>query len=358
MDPTPDRLYLEPPGLPTGTSCQSIAANPEQVLHAPFPTGATPSEARYACLPNNVAWSNLMSELGMAIAPPMLHPARTTGYGGFTLSLEATFTHINADAVDGTGTAYWHQGTQGTVDPNTHQFSTQNRSPDSFIQVYSIKARKGLPFGFEIAGVLGYVANTSLWVGGGDVRWALLEGFRAGALQYVPDISLGGGVRTLSGSSTFYLTTVGLDAELSKPIPLAASAVLTPYLGAQRIIIFADSAAVDLTPNVDPVAQCGSLGANVPGNPNAAPPFDGSTLCKNKLSNGNPNDSDFNNDRTFNQARIHRWRGTIGANYRHELLDVGAEFAMDLTEPSAENANLGISGERQWTLSLATGISF
>ena len=348
MDITPDRLYLEPPGLPAGTSCQSIAANPEQVLHPPFPAGASPSQPQYACLPNNIAWSNLMSELGMALAPAMLRPARTTGYGGFELSFEATFTHINADAVDSTGTQYWHQGTQGTVDPNTHQFSTQNRSPDSFIQVYAVKARKGLPFGFEIAGVLGYVANTSLWVIGGDVRWAVFEGFRSDAWKYVPDLAIGGAVRTVSGSSTFYLTTVALDAELSKPIPLADSAVLTPYIGAQRVIIFADSASVDLTPNVDPAAQCGPLGSNA----------DGSTICKNKLSNGAPDNSDYNNDRTFNEARIHRWRGIVGVDYRYELIDLGAEFATDLTDPSDENANLGISGARQWTISLKTGVSF
>ncbi len=358
MDPTPDRLYLEPAGLPAHVSCQQIAQNPEQVLQPPFPPGASPAQPRYACLPNNVAWSNLMSELGMAVAPTAFHPARTAGSGGFSLSLEATFTHINANAVDSTGTLYWHQGTQGTVDPNTHQFSTQNTNPDSFIQVYSLKARKGLPYGFEIAGVLGYVANTSLWVGGGDVRWAPLEGFRTGVLGYFPDLSLGGGVRTLSGSATFYLTTVGLDAELSKPITLADSAVLTPYAGAQRVIIFADSAAVDLTPNVDPIAQCGSLGANVPGNPYGQAPFDGSMVCKNRLSNGAPNDGDFNNDRAFESARIHRWRGIVGVQYRYEVLDLAAQFAMDLTDPGAENTNLGVSGDRQWTVSLETGVSF
>jgi hypothetical protein len=31
---------------------------------------------------------------------------------------------------------------------------------------------------------------------------------------------------------------------------------------------------------------------------------------------------------------------------------------MDLTEPSAENANLGVSGGRQWTISLEAGVFF
>ena len=170
---SPERLYLEPPGLPPGTSCQSIAANPEQVLHAPFPAGALPNS--YPCLPNNISWANMMSELGMAIAPPAFHPARTTGLGGFALSFQASYTHINANAMDQTGTQYWHQGTQGAVDTNKNQFSVVNNSPDSILQVYTLNARKGLAYGFEINGALGYVSNTSLWVGGADVHWSLLE---------------------------------------------------------------------------------------------------------------------------------------------------------------------------------------
>jgi hypothetical protein len=47
---------------------------------------------------------------------------------------------------------YWHDGTEGSVDPNNKQFSIVNNSPDSILQVYSLKARKGLPLGFEIVG--------------------------------------------------------------------------------------------------------------------------------------------------------------------------------------------------------------
>ena len=115
---------------------------------------------------------------------------------------------------------YWHLGTQGAQDPNTKQYSTINNAPDSLLQIYAIKARKGLPLGFEIAGSLGTIANTSLWVSGGDIRWSLMEGFRTGALGILPDISVGGGVRTLTGTSRFYLTTVGIDVKMSKPITL------------------------------------------------------------------------------------------------------------------------------------------
>ncbi len=98
------------------------------------------------CLPNNVGWANLMSELGMAIAPTAFHAARTTGLGGFALSLEASFTHMNVDASAG-GQQYWHLGTAGPVDPNTHAFSVENTNPDSLLGVYSSRPARASPTG-------------------------------------------------------------------------------------------------------------------------------------------------------------------------------------------------------------------
>jgi hypothetical protein len=317
------------------------------------------------CTPNNVAWANLMSELGMAIAPTAFHSARTTGLGGFALSFEASYTHVNSDATAG-GHQYWQEGTEGQIDPNTHAFSIRNTNPDSLLGVYSLKARKGLAYGFEIAGDLGFLADTSLWVGGADVRWAILEGYRTGLLGYFPDIAIGGGVRTLGGSPKFFLTTVGLDAQISKPIAIDESAVLTPYLGAQRVIIFADSSVVDLTPSVDPL-NCGYLGPNVPGNPHATPsnvaaagqmPNSGMPLCTNAGPANNVSAIDFDNDTTFARARIHRWRWIAGLNYKFEVLYLAAQFAMDLTNPSAENGVIGVNGSKQWTTSFEAGVSF
>jgi hypothetical protein len=370
MDPAPERLYLQPASLPSGTNCQDAARDPQSFLTR---TGQPPNF--FACAPNNVAWANMMNELGFAIAPSAFHPARTTGFGGFALSLEATFAHVNADAVDGTGTQYWHAGTRGAIDPSTQNYPAQNGNPDSILQIYTLKARKGLGFGFEVAGALGYVANTSLWIGGADIRWALLEGYRTGVLGYFPDIAIGSGVRTVGGTPSFYLTTVGIDGQVSKPFALADSAVLTPYVGAQRLLIFADSTVVNLTPNIDPLAQCGYMGTNVPGNPAANPKtaaqpngdpnhaYDGAPVCSNKLKGPDgkvyDNNGDFNNQVTFNKLRTHRWRGIAGVTYRYEVLYLAGQFAFDLTDPGSENnSSAGISGSRQWALSLEAGVFF
>ncbi len=348
MDPTPERLVLQPPGLQAG-GCQAIASDPQGALNR----GQTPNQ--FACRPDNVAFANMVSELGFAIAPTAFHPARTTGIGGFSLTIEASYTKINADGVskaaDGTQTEYWHQGTQGSVDPNNKNFSNKNNSPDSLIQVYSLKARKGLPFGLELAGALGTIANTSMWITGADIRWALMEGFRTGPLGLLPDVAVGSGVRTLVGTSKFHLTTVGIDAQVSKPITLADAAVLTPYVGYQRLIIFGDAVVVDTTPNVDPLQQCGYQGAD---------PSTGSPICRNRLTRPDgqtiENNGDFNNNITFDKVRTHRHRGIFGVNYRYEVLFLAGQFLIDLTPPSDENP--GLSDSRQWTFSLEAGAFF
>jgi hypothetical protein len=339
MSPTPERLVLQPPNLPPGQTCQSIAQNPGAAVSS----GLAPQN--FPCRPNNAAFANMVSELGFAIAPSAFYPARTTGVGGFQVSFEASYTRISAGRSvqdpDGSRTRYWELGTRGP------EGAQRNAAPDSLLQIYAIKARKGLPYGLELAGSFGTIANTSLWVGGGDLRWSLLEGFRRGALGVLPDISVGGGVRTVTGTSKFYLTTAGLDLRVSKPIIVADSAQVIPAVGFQRLYVFGDSNVVDATPNVDALEQCGYAGNN---------PDTGLPICRNKLPNGADANTDFANTFTFQKVRTHRNRGLVAVNYRYEALWLGSQIAFDLNDPKDENP--GLVGSMQWTLSFEGGVFF
>jgi hypothetical protein len=330
-----------------GDTCQTAAANAKAYLQS----GRYSSTMFPTCSPDNASWRNLMNELGMVIAPTAFHPARTTGFGGFALTLEASYTSINSNQ-SVNGVQYWHQGTEGPTNNQTNQSSVVNQSPDSIMQVYSLKARKGLPYGFEIVGSLGYVSNTSYWTGGADIRWAILEGFRTGPLGYFPDISVGGGVRTLTGSPKFFLTTVGIDAQISKQFAIAESAKLTPYIGFQHVLIYADSTLVDLTPNTNALQQCGYAGTMGAGDPNPGQP-----ICRNGVTASNPggNNQDFNNNATFTKARLYRNRGIFGVNYRFEQLYVAGQFMIDVTDPGQ---NEDIVGGKQWTTVLEAGVFF
>ncbi len=344
MDPVTERFIKQPANLPPGSTCQSIAADPGALVAK----GLRPQD--FPCRPDNASFQNMVSELGFAIAPSAFYPARTTGIGGFQIGIEMSFTRISTGRTareDGATEPYWKLGTRGGTDPNTKAAKPINSEPDGILQIYSLKARKGLPYGFELVGSVGYIANTTLWVGGGDVRWSLMEGFRTGALGLLPDVSVGGGVRTLAGTSRFYLTTVGIDVKVSKPITLADSAVLTPVFGYQRVLVFGDSGVIDATPNVDALQQCGYDGPS---------PTTGAPVCRNKLANGQDNSGDFSNAFTFKKVRAHRNRGILGLNYRYELIWLGTQFAFDINEPADENDFM--VGRRQWTLSFETGVMF
>jgi hypothetical protein len=355
MDPALERLVVNP--RCNGTAS---AANEPGVF-----AGGDP------CVEDNAAFKKLINQWGFAVAPNATHSARTTGYGGFHVSIEAAYTSIDADA------DYWKRGTRGPVDPTSNQASYRNSSPASVLQLYSVKLRKSFGFGLELAGAFSLIPDTSLLTGGADVRLSLLEGFRTGVPGALPDLAVGSGVRTVSGTPQFYLTVASLDIQISKPLPIADSSIITPYLGYQYLWIFGDSGLVDLTPATDPLGYCQFTGPNLPGNQDPDP--ERSALSGQPVCNGG-SAADFNNNSVFDNTRLERQRLLFGLNYRYEMVVLGAQFITDLLSPA--NAQAGRSSTiiyrdgdldspvrvddeqlladepRQWTLVLQLGTMF
>lgn len=348
---------------PMDLALERLVANPGACLSSDgsgrfVPRGSDPS---LKCQPDNLAFKRLVNQLGFALAPTAMHSARTTGYGGFNLGLEATYTSLSSDA------EYWKRGTQGAPDPSTNRAPTSNQSPASVLQSYSLKLRKGFGFGLEVAGVVGFVPKTSLINGGADVRFALLEGFRTGVLGILPDVAVGGGVRTMTGTPELQLTTVGLDVQISKPLTIQDSSLLTPWIGYQYLWIFGDSGLIDLTPGTNAQQACGYGGQNVPGNADPSKAvtgptgtvtntYDGQQICRGGSAR------DFNNNAVFEAVRIHRQRLMFGMNYRYEMVLAGAQVITDLLSPSDANSGKNqsdLKGEsRQWTVVLELGAVF
>lgn len=344
MDPALERFVTD-----ASAGCRTATG-----VYLPGPDPDSPA----VCQPDNLRFKRLVNQLGFAFAPSAMHSARTTGYGGFDIGLEATYTKISS------GKSYWKLGTQGSGDPSTNLAAVQNNSPDGLLQLYSLRVRKGFGFGLEVSGTVGFMPKTSLLGGGADVRMSLLEGFRRGMLGIFPDIAVGGGVRTITGTPQLQLTVASLDAQISKPLPILDSAVLTPWIGYQHIWIFGDSGAVDLTPGTNAQSYCGYAGSNNPTANGPADPrktvADGQPICT--ASGPNPQ-ADFNNNAVFDAVRLKRHRLLFGMTYRFEMLRVGAEFITDLTAPSDAQTNdedkADLKGERrQWTLALDLGASF
>jgi hypothetical protein len=295
------------------------------------------STGRRWCTADDAMFKRLINQWGFALAPSAMHSARTTGFGGFHFSFEGMYTKIDSDA------DYWKLGTRGPRDPSSDRASIFNESPADMIQLYSVKVRKSFGFGLELTTAVGFVPATTLISGGADVRMSLLEGFRTGFLGILPDIAVGGGVRTITGTPEFQLTTVGLDVQVSKPLAIASQSVITPYIGYQYLWIFGDSGLIDTTPATDPVGYCNFTGPNVPGNPDTfreekTPGTDGTP--NNQIYDGQPvcagsgSPIDFNNNVVFDNVRLERQRGIIGLNYRFEMVMVGGQFIVDLVDPA------------------------
>ncbi len=351
MDPALERLVLTP-------ACHAKQGQPYgQWDDTPDPawndSGRPTRGGSLPCRPDHAAFKRLVSQYGFAFAPNAVHSARTTGFGGFHLALQADYTSISSDA------AYWRSGTRGPTDPSSGASSTSNESPASLLQLYSLKFRKGFGFGLEVTGVVGFMPKTSIVSGGADVRLSLLEGFRTGIGGILPDLAVGAGVRTITGTPQLQLTVAGLDVQISKPLPIQDTQVLTPYIGYQHLWMFADSGLVDLTPGTDALRYCNYAGQNAPGttDPDAAQADSGGPICK----GGSP--LDFNNNAVFQSARLERHRLIFGLNYRYEMVMLGGQFLIDALPPEdAQNADadaLTLQGEdRQYTMSFELGAMF
>ena len=197
-------------------------------------------------------------------------------------------------------------------------------------------------------------SETSILSGGSDLRMSLSK-----ASARVPGssrIAVGGGVRTITGSPELQLTVAGLDVQISKPLPIADSSIVTPWVGYQYLWIFGDSGMADLTPGTDAVGYCGYSGPNVPGNGDSERPgvYDGQPVCHGGSS------LDFNNNAVFAPARLERQRLLLGVNYRYEMLMVGGQFITDLINPADAQIDAAdaaaLDGEdRQWTIVLEAG---
>lgn len=369
LDPALERLTLDPvfkdgqlTGYAPGSGCTNGNGQWNDVA------GRDPRDLGISlpCTPDHASFKRLISQYAFALAPTAMHSARTTGYGGFHLSMEADYTKISS------GAYYWKTGTQGATDPSNGKSSTSNGSVPSLLQLYSLKFRKSFGFGLEITGIVGFMPKTSIISGGSDVRLSLLEGFRTGLGGILPDVAVGGGVRTITGTPQFQLTIAALDAQISKPLPIADSSVITPYVGYQYLWIFGDSGLIDLAPGTDALRYCGYAGQNLPGNPDPTKQvktgmdnkseierngYDGQPICK----GGSP--VEFNNNVVFNAARLERHRLIFGLNYRYEMVMLGGQFLIDAVPPadaqnSAADKEVLKDEARQWTMSFELGAMF
>lgn len=284
--------------------------------------------------PDNATWRSLATELSGVLLTALPTTARTTGFAGFEVTLGGTFTSIRG------GESYWAVGSEG----DQRTLSATNTAPSSQLITALVQVRKGLPFGFEFGATAGAVFDTELWVLGGDLKWALLEG----ELGAVPDVALRGSLRALVGGADFSMYSPAVEALVSKRIAVAHAWTLAPVVSFGVAWVEATTGLVDLTPDVSAYDEC-------------VPDPDAPTLTCTRtdaLPDGRVPGQDFNNQATFADYSAMRMRLTAGAEGRFQNFVLSGAFSFDLVDPDGLTDTLPKSLARQWSLAVSTGAVF
>lgn len=285
-------------------------------------------------MPDQVAYRQLASELGVVLAPKFLAPADTIGYSGFQFTFDTGFTSISNQPclpAEQKDRCAWATGASG-VDPQG------NRRPlPGYASTLSVTVRKGiwLPLpSFEIGAGATKLLQSDMYTVMVYAKLALHEGYHDWP---IPSFSLRGSAVRLLGSNQIDLTMAQVDAEVSKSFGLFGTVTLAPYFGAAALMTVARGQVLDTTPDVDAYR----LGAT---------------------------SSDLNNNAVFpDQDTILRWRFFLGFRLNYSILVVAAEWVItacgDFTgSPSEECGHAGKAipdnASTQHSFNLSAGFLF
>lgn len=190
---------------------------------------------------DNLALRSLASELGVALAPRLLAPADTLGFGGFHFSADMAFTSITDDA------DYWRV-LESSPDPTATAPGMSHGS--GFLTTLGLFMRKGmwLPApSFELGAGAVHLLDSRMWAAQAYAKLALHEGFRTTRL---PSIAVRGAVSRPMGSKELVLTIASFDVSVSKAFGLAGAVHVEPYGGWNTLFIVPRSEVMDKTPHV------------------------------------------------------------------------------------------------------------
>lgn len=184
-------------------------------------------------VPQNHEFRALASQLGVALAPHLLTPADTIGFGGFQFTVD-----YSATTIDG-GQSYW-QARAGAPDRAT-----------DMLQTIGLFARKGMWFpvpSFEVGAGAVHLLDSSIWTGQLYAKLALHEGYRS---LPIPSVAVRGAVSRMMNQRELDLTVASLDVTLSKHIGVGGTWRLDPYAGWNLLMIIPRSEVIDPTPHID-----------------------------------------------------------------------------------------------------------
>jgi hypothetical protein len=195
----------------------------------------------------NLEFRALASQLGVVLAPHLLTPADTIGFGGFQLSVDYATTTI-----DSTG-AYW-RAREGASDP-----AGSGPFAPGMLRTIGFFVRKGMWFplpSFEIGAGAVHLIDSRTWAGQLYAKFGLHEGYHE---LPIPSVAVRGAVSRMMNQRELDLTVASLDITVSKHVGVGGTWRLDPFGGWNLLMIIPRSEVVDATPNIDPL-QPGNAG--------------------------------------------------------------------------------------------------
>jgi hypothetical protein len=273
------------------------AADPNDLVLSRLATRITNSDGSVASVVGqNLEFRALASQLGVALAPHLLTPADTLGFGGFQFDLDVSQTTI--DSLQ----PYWRV-LAGSRDP-----SGMNRLAHGagVLRTLGVFARKGLWFpvpSFEVGAGAVHLIDSRTWAAQFYGKIGVQEGYHD---LPIPSASIRGAVSRMMNQRELDLTVASVDVTLSKHLGIAGTWRLDPFAGWDLLLIIPRSEVIDATPDVDPL-QMG-------------------------------NETDAANNFVFrDQATITRQRFLIGAKAQYSVVQVTLEAQYALAGSSVDD---------------------
>jgi hypothetical protein len=191
----------------------------------------------------NLEFRALASQLGVVLAPRLLTPADTLGFGGFQFAVDGSSTIIDDEQ------SYW-RALVSSPDPQANQGKPHGRG---VMRTVGLFARKGMWFplpSFELGVGAVHLIDSAIWTAQLYGKLALHEGYHD---LPVPSVAVRGAVSRMMNQRELDLTVVSLDATVSKHFGIGGLLRVDPFLGYGLLLIIPRSDVIEATPDVDPL---------------------------------------------------------------------------------------------------------
>jgi hypothetical protein len=188
----------------------------------------------------NLEFRGLVSELGAVLAPRLLTPSDTLGFGGFQFTADVAYTSIDPDQ------SYWRALADATG-PN-------GGSHAGMMPTVGVFARKGMWFpvpSLEVGAGIVHLVDSQMFAAQGYAKLGLHEGYHDLPL---PSFAVRGAASRLMGQRELDLTIASLDLSVSKHVGIGGTWSIDPYGGWNILWMVPRSQVIDATPNIDPLS--------------------------------------------------------------------------------------------------------